>query len=148
MPEEDEDFEDPDEEEEQEDADDTEPPSKKAKKGKKKKKKEEPQRTWRKEDVTYPSLPPFTHPTPPCLRTPFEYFEDMFTSDIVDDIVYQTNLYARQKNVNTTFMISIAPGGCARPARLPSASPTRGIVSPPTTCHPSSLPPLSLNISR
>ena len=84
--------------EDEEEVDDPAPRRKKAKKT-------EPERTWKKEDINHPALPPFTHPAPACLRTPFQYFEDMFTADLVDDIVYQTNLYARQKNVNTTFNI-------------------------------------------
>ena len=31
----------------------------------------------------------------------------MFTTALLEDIVYQTNLYARQKNVNTTFQIDM-----------------------------------------
>ena len=91
----------PDEDlEEESEEDTTSPPKKKAKK---KKKKPERQRTWKKEDISHPALPPFVHPMPAGLRTPFEYFEELFTSDIVDDIVTQTNLYARQRNINTTF---------------------------------------------
>ena len=29
----------------------------------------------------------------------------MFSDDLLDEIVYQTNLYARQQNVNTTFKL-------------------------------------------
>ena len=93
--------EDSDTEEDEEQEDDPTPPSKKAKRSKK----IEPDRTWKKEDINHPALPPFTHPAPAGLRTAFEYFEELFTSDVVDDIVYQTNLYARQRNVNTTFNI-------------------------------------------
>ena len=85
----------------EEDVDDPGPPSKKAKT-----KKGDQERIWKKkEDINHPALPPFTHPAPAILKTPFAYFEDMFTSDLVDDIVYQTNLYARQRNVNTNFSI-------------------------------------------
>ena len=98
---------------------DSEPASKKAKISKKMPKKttkknpkkipkktpKKPQRLWKKEDINYPALPAFTHPAPAVLRSPFEYFEQMFPVEIVEDIVYQTNLYARQKNVNTKFSI-------------------------------------------
>lgn len=63
--------------------------------------------TWRKEDINHPSLPDFCHPAPKCLRSPFQYFQDMFTMDLLEDIVYQTNLYARQQDVNTTFATNI-----------------------------------------
>ena len=102
---------------------DSEPASKKAKISKKMPKKttkknpkkipkktpkktpKEPKRLWKKEDISYPALPAFTHRAPAVLRSPFEYFEQMFPVEIVEDIVYQTNLYARQKNVNTKFSI-------------------------------------------
>lgn len=68
-------------------------------------KKDLPPRRWKKEDLCNPPLPEFQHPAPHALRTPFEYFQDLFTTDLLEDIVYQTNLYARQKNVNSTFQI-------------------------------------------
>lgn len=85
------------EEEEEEQA--TAPAPKKARRAQK----EMPQRKWKKEDISYPPLPDFTHSAPDALRSPSEYFQDMFPMNLVDDIVYQTNLYARQKNINTTF---------------------------------------------
>ena len=94
MPQEDSDMDSADEEE-----DDPAPPTKKRKKAKAPVK----ARKWEKRDIEYPPLPPFTHPVPACIRSPFEYFQDMFTVDLLEDIVYQTNLYARQRNVNTTF---------------------------------------------
>lgn len=69
--------------------------------------KDEPERTWKKEDISYPPLPDFTHHAPDALRSPFEYFQDMFPTALLEDIVYQSNLYARQKNVNTTFQIDM-----------------------------------------
>ena len=54
-------------------------------------------------DITYDPLPAFQHPSPLCIRSPTEYFQDMFSMDLLEDIVYQTNLYARQRNVNTNF---------------------------------------------
>lgn len=68
-------------------------------------KKEQPPRKWKKEDVSNPPLPQFNHPAPHALRAPIEYFQDLFTTDYLDDMVYQTNLYARQKNVNSPFQI-------------------------------------------
>ena len=83
-----------------EDVDDpTPPPAKKAKHRREQFK----ERVWQKTDISVPSLPPMHHPVPLCIRSPIEYFQDMMPVDILEDIVYQTNLYARQKNVNTTF---------------------------------------------
>ena len=76
------------------------PPAKKAKRARKPRK----QRIWNKKtDITYDPLPSFQHPNPLCIRSPTEYFQEMFTMDLLEDIVYQTNLYARQRNVNTNF---------------------------------------------
>ena len=82
-----------------EDVDDPAPPAKRAKT----RKAPSTQRTWNKTDLSVPPLPPMHHPVPLCIRSPIEYFQDMFPVDLLEDIVYQTNLYARQKNVNTTF---------------------------------------------
>lgn len=38
-----------------------------------------------------------------CICSPFEYFLDMFTLSLLEEVVYQTNLCARQKDVNTSF---------------------------------------------
>lgn len=64
-----------------------------------------PERKWEKNDINCTPLPPFNHPVPDCIRSPFEYFQDMFTVSLLQDIVFQTNLYARQKDVNTAFHI-------------------------------------------
>ena len=40
---------------------------------------------------------------PLSIRSPKEYFNDFFTNDLLEDIVIQTNLYARQINVDTNF---------------------------------------------
>ena len=76
------------------------PPAKKSKSARKPRK----ERIWNKKtDITCDPLPSFQHPSPLCVRSPTEYFQEMFTMDLLEDIVYQTNLYARQKNVNTNF---------------------------------------------
>ncbi|KAK3875509.1 hypothetical protein Pcinc_019628 [Petrolisthes cinctipes] len=59
-------------------------------------------RTWQ-EDINVPPLPEYVHPPPTHVLTPFEYFEMLFSMELVDHIVYQTNLYAYQKDVTTTF---------------------------------------------
>ena len=78
-----------------------------ARKRVRKTKKEVPQRIWKKEDISNPPLPDFTHPVPHALRSPFQCFQDMFPSALLEDIVYQTNLYAQLKNVNTTCQIDM-----------------------------------------
>ena len=89
----------PDEDEEEEVAS---PPTKKAKKTK-----DLPKRLWKKNDIGHPPLPNFTHPMPQYIKDPFQYFLDMLPMEMLEDIVYQTNLYARQKDVNTNFSINI-----------------------------------------
>ena len=69
--------------------------------------KDVPRRVWRKEDIANAPLPGFQHPAPYALRSPFEYFQDMFTTAFMEDVVYQTNLYAWQRNVNSTFQIDM-----------------------------------------
>ena len=74
------------------------PPRKRAKTAKTAK-----ERRWKKEDINIPPLPPFDHTAPAAICNPIEYFQDLFTVDLLDDIVYQTNLCARQRNVDTHF---------------------------------------------
>ena len=68
---------------------------------------DEPRREWKKEDISHEPLPQFHHRATEFLRSPIEYFQEMFPVALVEDIVFQTNLYARQKNVNTTFSITL-----------------------------------------
>ena len=85
----------------EEDVDDPAPPAKKKRKSQKQ---AEKTRKWdKKKDISIDPLPPYVHPNPLCIRSPMEYFQDMFTVDLLEDIVYQTNLYACQRNVNTHF---------------------------------------------
>ena len=86
-----------------EEEDTSEPKAKKARKAKK----DVPLRVWKKEDISNTQLPEFEHPAPHALRSPFEYFQDMFPTFFLEDIAYQTNLYAKQKNVNSTFQIDL-----------------------------------------
>ena len=101
-------FEDDEDEDEDEDDNegqtvpgDTQPPTKKARKAK-----EQP-REWKKEDICNPPLPEYVHPVPEFLLKPYEFFLQMLTMEHLEDVVYQTNLYARQENVNTTFSIDM-----------------------------------------
>ncbi|XP_043232535.1 piggyBac transposable element-derived protein 3-like [Amphibalanus amphitrite] len=78
------------------------PASKKAKRPTTKKVPARPT-TWQKVDVSYPALPAFEHPAPLYVRSPQQYFFTFFSEQMVRHIAYQTNLYATQKDVNTTF---------------------------------------------
>ena len=78
----------------------TPPPSKKAKKN-------QPSRIWKKEDIQHTPLPEYDHPVPIFLQKPYEFFLQMLTIEMLEDIVYQTNLYARQKDVGTAFALDI-----------------------------------------
>ena len=89
------------EEEEEDELASPQPPKKKSRKVRKTPPGK--QLTWDKEDISYPPLPPYNHPAPECVRSPFEYFQDMFTLALLEEIVYETNLYARQKDVTTSF---------------------------------------------
>ncbi|XP_050704963.1 piggyBac transposable element-derived protein 3-like [Eriocheir sinensis] len=81
---------------------DTPPPTKKVKKAK-----DQPSRVWKKEDIGHTPLPEYNHPVPDFLLKPYEFFLQMLTMEILEDIVYQTNLYARQKDVSTAFSLDI-----------------------------------------
>ncbi|XP_064483045.1 piggyBac transposable element-derived protein 3-like [Ornithodoros turicata] len=38
-----------------------------------------------------------------AVKPPYQYFSELFDKDLVDDIVRQSNLYARQKDIRTNF---------------------------------------------
>lgn len=60
---------------------------------------------WKKEDVQCPPLPEYVHPMPDLVQEPFQYFSCFFTEDVISHIVYQTNLYARQENLCSNFVL-------------------------------------------
>ena len=91
-----------DKDEEEEGGISTPPASKKAKRPTSKKVPARPT-TWQKVDVSYPALPTFEHPAPLYVRSPQQHFFTFFSEQMVRHIAYQTNLYATQKDVNTTF---------------------------------------------
>lgn len=67
--------------------------------------KQAPRRTsWKKVDVDKPTLPEYQHHPPDFVATPFEYFSKYFSPHVINHITYQTNLYATQNDVNTTFV--------------------------------------------
>ncbi|XP_030018215.1 piggyBac transposable element-derived protein 3-like isoform X4 [Sphaeramia orbicularis] len=61
------------------------------------------QTTWKKIDLDNPSLPEYLHFPPDFVGTPFHYFRRYFSPQVISHITYQTNLYASQRDVNTTF---------------------------------------------
>ncbi|KAK3895095.1 hypothetical protein Pcinc_001190 [Petrolisthes cinctipes] len=92
MPEEDEDEDDEEE--------DKAPPGKKARQT-------GTPRVWKKDYISHPPLPEYHHPVPEFLQQPHEFFMRMLPIELLEDMVYQTNLYAHQKDVSTTFSIDI-----------------------------------------
>ncbi|XP_042882623.1 piggyBac transposable element-derived protein 2-like [Penaeus japonicus] len=63
-------------------------------------------RSWKKqEDIHSPPLHEYKHIPPEKIHSPFHYFQTFFTTELMDDIVCQTNLYAQQKDANTAFTI-------------------------------------------
>ena len=65
-----------------------------------------PERSWVKgQDIQHPPQEEYQHPMPQEVLQPYQYFQKFFTLELLDMIVYQTNLYARQRNVTTGFSI-------------------------------------------
>ena len=62
----------------------------------------QPERVWKKEDIQHPLQDEYRHPKPEAVLLPYQYFQKLFTLELLDTIVYQTNLYARQRNVSTS----------------------------------------------
>ncbi|KAJ8402191.1 hypothetical protein AAFF_G00370560 [Aldrovandia affinis] len=59
--------------------------------------------TWKKVDLNNPALPEYQHSPPDFVDTPLQYFSRYFSPQVIEHITYQTNLYATQMDVNTTF---------------------------------------------
>ena len=58
---------------------------------------------WKKVDITNPSLPEYQHVPPLYIQSPQEYFYKFFSPQLIKHITYQTNLYATQKDIATSF---------------------------------------------
>ncbi|KAG0730052.1 PiggyBac transposable element-derived protein 2 [Chionoecetes opilio] len=91
------------EDEEDDDDDDDDQPAPQTKKSARKRKSEAGPTTWTKIDLNSTVLPEYQHSPPDFIETPFQYFSRYFSSEYIKHIVYQTNLYATQKDVNTSF---------------------------------------------
>lgn len=61
-------------------------------------------RLWKKEDICVAPLPQYEHLAPEKIMSPIEYFEQMFSPNLLAHITFQINLYAKQRDVNTTFL--------------------------------------------
>ncbi|KAL1260041.1 hypothetical protein QQF64_007868 [Cirrhinus molitorella] len=59
--------------------------------------------TWKKVDLDNHALPEYQHFPPDYIETPYNYFSRYFSPQVIKHITYQTNLYATQKDINTTF---------------------------------------------
>ncbi|KAJ8372580.1 hypothetical protein AAFF_G00281240 [Aldrovandia affinis] len=59
--------------------------------------------TWKKVDLNNPALPEYQHSPRDFVDTRFQYFSRYFSPQVIEHITYQTNLYATQMDVNTTF---------------------------------------------
>ncbi|XP_034041964.1 piggyBac transposable element-derived protein 3-like [Thalassophryne amazonica] len=59
--------------------------------------------TWHKVDLNNTALPEYQHIPPEYIDMPFQYFRRYFDAQMISHITYQTNLYAAQKDMNTTF---------------------------------------------
>lgn len=59
--------------------------------------------TWRKVDINNPPLEPCEHIPPEYVQNPQCYFFNFFSAQLMKHITYQMNLYATQRDVNTTF---------------------------------------------
>ena len=60
-------------------------------------------RKWEEEDISNTPLPDYVHAGTSIIEAPFTYFIQCFDMDLVEHLVYQTNLYARQINLRTPF---------------------------------------------
>lgn len=59
--------------------------------------------TWKKVDIKNPPMPEYQHAPPLYVMSPQQYFCKFFTPQLIKHITYQTNLYATQKDIATTF---------------------------------------------
>nr|XP_053644345.1 piggyBac transposable element-derived protein 3-like isoform X2 [Cherax quadricarinatus] len=58
---------------------------------------------WSQVDLQNDPLPAYEHEKPLQIRSPYQYFCDFFSQDMVDNIAFQTNLYAKQKTITNNF---------------------------------------------
>lgn len=63
-------------------------------------------RPWKKEDIKNIQHPDYQHVDQVEVKSPWEYFTQFFTMDLIESIVFQSNLYLRQKDVETKVIIT------------------------------------------
>ena len=56
--------------------------------------------TWRKQDIKNEPMSEYSHILPLCVLDPFHYFQCFFSNELIEMIVYETNLYAIQQDRN------------------------------------------------
>ena len=61
---------------------------------------------WVQADIQSPNLRHCEQPQTITTRAHSDYFFDLFTNELIDHIVFHTNLYAAQKDINTTFSVT------------------------------------------
>ncbi|XP_066941185.1 piggyBac transposable element-derived protein 3-like [Macrobrachium rosenbergii] len=61
---------------------------------------------WKKEDITNQPRQEYVHPRSDFLRPASEYFTQFFTPDLRSHIVFQSNLYSKQRDVVSNFNLS------------------------------------------
>ncbi|XP_058635875.1 piggyBac transposable element-derived protein 3-like [Onychostoma macrolepis] len=92
-----------DEDDDNEEEEDEDQPAPQAKGPTKKGKPASRLTTWKKVDLDNQALPVYQHVPPDFIETPYAYFSKYFSPRVIKHIAYQSNLYATQKDVNTTF---------------------------------------------
>ena len=61
---------------------------------------------WEQADTQSPDLRQCAQPQTIAMRAHFDYFFDLFSNELIYRIVFDTNLYAAQKDRNTTFSVT------------------------------------------
>ena len=64
-------------------------------------------KSWVQEDILSVSIKKFIHKKPIDTRPSVDYFADLLTDEILASTVFQSNLYATQKDVGTKFQLSV-----------------------------------------
>ncbi len=59
--------------------------------------------TWKKQHLNIPAMPKYNHQPPLYVESPHHYFSRFISPELIKHIAYQTNLYATQTDVATTF---------------------------------------------
>ena len=63
---------------------------------------------WQECDIETPLLRNYNFSEVYVPKSSIQYFSEVFTDKIIEETVFQTNLYATQNDVNTTFNVSMS----------------------------------------